>query len=101
MSLVLSGLITFGAWQVVRSSRYVRLGFAPDWLHTGGPAQVGHAHATDLDFSNAPLCWFERPVCEPLESYHVWRPVRPGRPVNFVLAVKGPRGPPAVTREVS
>lgn len=33
----------FGATQLGRSARNIRLAFVPSWLHTGGPGTVGHA----------------------------------------------------------
>ena len=42
-SLLLCGLASLAVFQVGRSARRVHFGDVPAWLHTGGPAQIGHA----------------------------------------------------------
>ena len=57
--LFLSAFLSLGLWQVARSSRDLNLAHLPDWYHTGGPVQVGHATPFDLDFSSLLPCPFE------------------------------------------
>lgn len=48
LQLVLSALISAGAWQLTRSAKHLHF-TAPDWYHTGGARQVGHATPLELD----------------------------------------------------
>jgi len=99
-SLFLSALAGFGVWHLGRSVRKVHFGALPEWYHSGGPAQVGHATPLDLEFSHSamPICRFEsadgeanqRPSLwwlrfEPIERLHS----------QFFLLIADPRGPPA------
>jgi len=63
-TLCVSALAGFGLWQLGRSARKLHWGALPDWYHTAGPVQVGHATPLDLEFSLAalPACVFDAPV---------------------------------------
>lgn len=93
-ALFLSAMVSFGAWHLVRSGRDVHFGAMPEWYHTGGPFQVGHVTAFDLDFSSLPLCLFDRPIQQRRVTFRCQRdlPSRWG-PQSRVLPAD-PRGPP-------
>lgn len=59
MALVLSALGSLGAYQGLRAAKRLPLGgLAPDWYHSDGPQQIGHATALDvtrLDVSSLAL----------------------------------------------
>ena len=93
-ALFLSALVSVGAWQLVRSARHISFSAVPEWYHTGGPAQVGHAVAIDLDFGAMPLCSFAPPAPPPPDSFHARREFRVRFAPQHTLAVKSPRGPP-------
>ena len=63
-TLCVSALAGFGLWQLGRSARKLHWGALPDWYHTAGPVQVGHATPLDLEFSLAalPACVFDAPA---------------------------------------
>ena len=95
--LFLSAALSIGAWHVLRSARHVHLSHAPDWYHSGGPAQVGHAVPFDLDFGNLLLCSFGGDVGarEPaLRRFLSTSVALPHRQCALILAA--PRGPPAL-----
>ena len=50
LGLFLSGLLTIGAWHAGRSVGHwhPQAGWMPEWYHTGGPIQVGHAAPFDF-----------------------------------------------------
>ncbi len=62
-SLLLLGLGTLGLLRAGRLAKQVHLGDVSEWVHTGGPWQIGNALAVDLscDCVDLPLCVFERP----------------------------------------
>ena len=95
MALVLSALATLGAYQGVRSVKRLHLNFAPDWYHTGGPTQVGHATPFDLEFGGAlPVSEFDKPVTRPAFAYRIPREPRSRLRSQFFLLTESPRGPP-------
>ena len=94
MSLVLSALATLGAYQGARSVKRIHLNFSPEWYHTGGPAQIGHATPYDLDCSALPVCRFEAPVARPVFAYRIPRELSSRLRSQYFLPVEAPRGPP-------
>ena len=96
LGLYLSAMLSLGGWHLVRSCRHLHLSNVPDWYHTGGPVQVGHATPFDLDFNSLSLCLFDRPVTldgRRLVGLRAWRDV-PASPQLVFLKVAFPRGPP-------
>lgn len=95
MALVLSALATLGAYQGVRSVKRLHLNFTPDWYHTGGPTQIGHATPFDLEFGGAlPVCEFDEPVARPAFTYRIPREICSRLRSQFLLLTESPRGPP-------
>lgn len=98
MALVLSALATLGAYQGVRSFKRLHLNFTPDWYHTGGPAQIGHATPFSLEFSTLPICVFDEPVTRPAFAYRIPRELGSRLRSEFFLLVESPRGPPSASQ---
>ena len=69
--LALSGV---GVWQLGRTTRRLNVGFVPEWYHTGGPTQIGHATPLDLDFASAamPICDLDGLLTIEREAPSVW-----------------------------
>ncbi len=97
MALVLSALAMLGAYQGVRSVKRLHLNFTPDWYHTGGPAQIGHATPFDLDCSALPPCVFDAPVAMPAFTYRIPRELGSRLRSQYFLLIESPRGPPRVS----
>lgn len=94
-TLFLSAMLSMGGWYLLRSSaRYLNFAALPEWYHTGGPAQIGHAVPFDIDLSASPLCCFEQPAGERPTLYRVRRELPPCRDVQCFLSIVAPRGPP-------
>lgn len=96
MALVLSALASLGAYQGVRSLKRLHLSFTPDWYHTGGPLQVGHATPLQLEFDHAALaiCTFDEPVARPAFAYRIPRELGSRLRTHCYLVVRNPRAPP-------
>jgi len=96
LALVLSALASLGAYQGARSLKRLHLSFTPDWYHTGGPLQVGHATPLQLEFDHAALaiCTFDEPVARPAFAYRIPREHRSRLQPQFLLVIESPRGPP-------
>ncbi len=95
--LFLSAMLSVGAWQLVCSSRDLNLSALPDWYHTGGPVQIGHATPFDLNFNALALCTFTQPETERTLAYVPRRDDRT-RPIDQLHSCSAdPRGPPAQT----
>ena len=102
-TLFLSALAGFGAWHLGRSARKFHLiSHLPEWYHTGGPVQVGHATPLDLEFSLSamPLCQFDTPIVVGVRQTAVWwlryEPSEILHP-QFILTLSDPRGPPVLS----
>ena len=95
-ALFFSAMASIGAWQLVRSGRNLHLGAMPEWYHSGGPVQVGHITAFDLDFMNLPLCLFEEPVGERPFCYSAGRDIGLRLESQHFLTIADPRGPPSL-----
>ena len=98
--LFLCGLSSIGAFQLTQSARKLHFGDVPQWLHTGGPSQIGHRLALDsTNFNVLLVCWFQQPGSELLlsvGSHHTGRDVQRPPIRQDCLAVVGPRSPPAL-----
>lgn len=95
-SLVLWALGSAAVWQLGRSTCKFGLHVAPDWYHTGGPAQVGHATPFDLDTHALPICRFEQPVGGDLYLCRPWTlDVQPPG-TGCHLRALAPRAPPCL-----
>ncbi|MFQ5494004.1 MAG: hypothetical protein ACE5EX_01355 [Phycisphaerae bacterium] len=95
-SLFLSAMVSVGAWHLVRWRRDSRLGAVPDWYHTGGPVQIGHATPFDLDFNHLVWCPLDTPVSPQGVTLSGFGWSEPSRvTLQPPLAAAGSRGPPA------
>jgi len=94
MALVLSALASLGAYQGARSLKRLHLGITPDWYHTGGPVQVGHATPLDLEFGPPAECVLDEPVRSPVLAYRLPRERCSRLRLQLFLSVESPRGPP-------
>jgi len=83
-----------GAWQLGRSAKKIHLGSLPQWYHSGGPSQIGHAVVFDPNFAHIDLCHIGpvdpdgTAVCQP-----ALRQSPPRRDQSF-LTIQAPRAPP-------
>ena len=93
--LLLSALLSVGAWHLVRSPKNLHFADVPAWYHPGGPSQIGHATPFDLDFSSLPLCCFEQPAGERPFLCRVQREEVPRQGLPCFLTITSPRGPPS------
>ena len=93
--LLLSALLSVGAWHLVRSPKNLHFADVPAWYHPGGPSQIGHATPFDLDFSSLPLCCFEQPAGERPFLCRVQREEVPRQGAQCFLTITSPRGPPS------
>jgi len=93
-TLFLMGVGCLGAVKLGRSARGLHLQSLPDWYHTGGPLQIGHAAAFDFDYDTPVFSALDEPSGVQQFRHHPRRdlPARPDR--QFFLAVEAPRGPP-------
>jgi hypothetical protein len=97
LALVASAFAGLGVYHGLRSLRKLQfnVGTLPDWYHTGGPAQVGHATPFDLEFGALPVCAFDEPGARPVFAYCVACEPRSRLRSQFFLLVESPRAPPA------
>lgn len=97
--LFLSGILSLGAWQLVRSSRHFHIATLPEWYHPGGPHQIGHTAAFDLGFSALPLFGVQAPDQgldrEPSRRC-AWREAASPRDPQCAWAFAAPRAPPVL-----
>jgi hypothetical protein len=92
-TLFLSAILSVGALRVMRSAKDLHISALPEWYHTGGPTQIGHAVPFDLDFGACVPCSFEQPV----EPRPFFSPVDESPQhclAQCVRAITAPRGPP-------
>ncbi|MBU0716880.1 MAG: hypothetical protein KJ749_01420 [Planctomycetes bacterium] len=96
-SLFFSALLSVGAWQVVRSTRYLALPALPDWYHSGGPMQVSDATPFEFEYYSTVLCLFDDPgkrLAERLIRRVPWHDARLRLTAQHLLVLADPRGPP-------
>ncbi|HEY3242745.1 MAG TPA: hypothetical protein VGM03_05270 [Phycisphaerae bacterium] len=92
-TLFLSAVLSVGALRVLRSAKDLHIGALPEWYHTGGPQQIGHTVAFDLDFGAFLPCSFEQPVsARPSFRRTYDSPLR--CIAQCVRTITAPRGPP-------
>jgi hypothetical protein len=103
LQLLLSGLMTAGAWQVFRSARqfHFGLGQVPDWYHLEGAVQVGHSTPVGPDLCERSLdfiatCLLPDPWQLPRGSGVSLDP-RPRSPGQATPCIAAPRGPPSAS----
>lgn len=95
VSLFFAAMGGLGAWQLGRSARRIRFGPVPEWYHTGGPPQVGHAVPLDLTSSVVPVFHLDRPAWEPPVLWRfVGRIPVPACTSHDRLFASTPRAPP-------
>jgi hypothetical protein len=98
--LFLYALGSMGVLQIGQSARKLNFGNLPGWLHTGGPKQIGHARAVDIDLSLYPLPLVlnpGQPVTKPLVSYRQVPEAPPRFESEYYLTNTDPRGPPVLS----
>ncbi len=98
-TLFLAAMVSMGGWHLVRSARDLHWGALPEWYHTGGPIQIGHAVPLDLDFHSVPPCWFESAAEGGGDDRAFLNRLSRGDGPRcyaqvFFLAIAAPRGPP-------
>lgn len=94
LSLFMSAMITLGSWQLVRSAKDLSLGHLPEWYHSGGPVQVGHATPFDLDYNSLVLVTFDEPIVLTTLCLDARRELRSRCTDQHFLILADPRGPP-------
>jgi hypothetical protein len=96
-ALFLWALGGLGAWQLGRYTRKWHLSALPEWYHTGGPVQVGHAQRLDLEriTLDVPL-WYDSLAAIQASAGPILRlPDVPPRPRGLARPLAAaPRGPP-------
>jgi len=98
LALGLTALAGFGVYQAGRSIRKLHLSALPEWYHTGGPTQVGHATPFDLAYGSLVACCFEGPVpARPAIVRHTSRGQCPRLRIEAFLRLAAPRGPPVLS----
>ncbi|NQU75634.1 MAG: hypothetical protein HQ546_04865 [Planctomycetes bacterium] len=89
---------TFGVSRLGRSAKYLYQGQLPEWFHTGGPSQIGHATVFEMNFVHLPA-FCSCCVDEPMKTAARWRLqvsqyILSYQQFHIVLAA-APRSPPA------
>ncbi len=100
-SLLLSGLLSLGAFQLGRSARHLHLAALPAWYHEACPERIGHTVAFDFDLADMPVCFLAEiaatDVTANTPAFHEFLRESGSRiESQFVLPVTAPRGPPAI-----
>ncbi len=100
-SLLLSGLLSIGAFHLARSARHLHLAALPAWYHEACPERIGHTVAFDFDLADMPVCFVAEigatDVTDNVLSVHEYLRGPPSRiRSQFVLPVIAPRGPPII-----
>ena len=93
-TLFLLGVGCIGAVKLGRSTRSLHLQFLPDWYHTGGPIQVGHAAAFEFDYYTPVFYTLDEPTGEQQFRHHPRRDLPSRCEDQFLFTVEAPRGPP-------
>jgi len=100
LTMFLTGIGSLGAWQFVRSARGGKFHFGhcqmPEWYHTGGPLQVGHAVAINPHLQPQALCVLETPISGPALAHRLAKDVPLRCEPQFSPTLTAPRGPPPV-----
>jgi hypothetical protein len=92
-----------GLCHSIRGAKKLSFGFPPQWYHNGGPFQIGHSIAVDLDsVCPVPVCCFAQPVHSVADvalQRHFGTVVSLWRKSQFTPAVLMRRGPPNFANE--
>jgi len=98
-ALALCALLSLGAYEGGRSLRRLHaFAVVPEWYHTDGPQQIGHATPFELGAAALPICVFEEPSdLRPNHSYRIPREHRSRLRPQFFLLIEAPRGPPRLS----
>jgi len=96
-TLFLMGVGCLGAVKLGRSARSLHLQSLPEWFHTGGPIQVGHAAVFDFDYYAPVFCTQSEPAGVQQFIHHPRRDIPSRCEDQFLLAVQAPRGPPTLS----
>lgn len=92
-SLFIVALVGLGTIGGARSSRRLGLAWAPEWVHTGGPEQIGHSTVFDLSGDFEPFV--VRPYELPSQARHWFATViRVFFAHQCPVPQAAPRGPP-------
>lgn len=96
-AVLIFGLGGVGVWQAGRSAKKFASSIAPDWYHTGGPAQIGHSTPLPIDWTDSVGIdvAFEAPVVVvPHFCYRVPFEAAATLFESFQSRVLAPRAPP-------
>jgi hypothetical protein len=99
-ALLLSGLLSMGAFPLAKSARHVHFIALPAWYHPDAPHQMGHSFAFDpaLDFGLLAVCVFDAlSVAEPVRCPDTPHELPSPYESQHFLAIESPRGPPLVS----
>ena len=101
LSLCVSALMSLGLCTSIRGAKKLSLGSPPKWYHTGGPFQIGHSMAVDLEsVCPVPVCRFVQPaqvVADIALQRHVGTVVSLWRTSQFTPDSIASRGPPILS----
>ena len=92
--LFFTAMLSLGGWHVLRTAPHLHLSHVPDWYHTGGPAQIGHATPFDFNLASPPLCFGAEPA-QRLRTFERVVDLQGCGDAQSFLLVDSPRGPPA------
>ena len=93
-SLVLTAFGSLGAWRLGRSTKKFHFSSVPDWYHTGGPTQIGHAIVLDLQSQPQALCPHDTVAGGPVPAHRLRNDVPLHCTSQFHPTLTAPRGPP-------
>ncbi len=92
--LGLTALAGLGLYHAGQTIRKVQFAPAPDWYHTGGPQQIGHATPLDLDSWDLPLCVLDEVTPEIPQIIRFREGAVLESPLNRLPVATAPRAPP-------
>lgn len=95
--LLLSAFLAAGCFQITRHRHDFKLMSLPQWYHSDGPAQVGHAVAFDLQYAPLVVCIFNEPASKLLLSGdHIQSGLHSRYGPQYYAVVAALRGPPSL-----
>jgi hypothetical protein len=98
VSLLISGLLTVGAFNLARSVRHVQFSALPEWYHAACPDRIGFSVPFELDSAVMLLSHLDLPANDRPDVHFirpeasVWRLTPQG-----VLTPTAPRAPPTIS----
>ena len=100
-SLLLSGLLSIGAFHLARSARHLHLSALPAWYHEACPDRIGHTVAFDFDLTDMPVCFVAEIAATDVKAntpaFHEYlRESRSRIESQYILPIIAPRGPPVL-----